>query len=395
MPSSIALLASIALILLLVRRLHPGFAIFAGALLLSLLSLPLERLPHLLINSMLDWQTLRLMIMVTSAMTLSAAMEARGLWASLARAVGAFGSKRAIHLLPAAIGLVPMPAGAVVSASAVEEMANKLGLKPEEATYINYWFRHIWEFSIPVYQGVVVASAILGWELSRVVTALVPLTIVAILVGSGMSLRILRNKPDERGDPFPLKEFVKASWPIFTLLGMIFIGLEPALAFPLTLALLIVQQRLKPSELKGPIKYGLNPKILFMLYAIMAFKSIVEVSGSAEALINDLALLHIPPLVMLTLPSFVLGLAGGISVAFVGLAFPMLAPIITQLGWPALLLAYASGQAGYLLSPLHLCLVLSSEYFNAELSKVYRYIIPSVMGVELVALSTFISLRGL
>lgn len=395
MSPSLALLVSIAFILSLIRKLHSSLAVFAGALLLSILSLPIGQLPQLLIGTILSWQTVRLMIIVASAMTLSAAMEAKGLLARLAKTMGAFGSKLAMHIVPAIVGLVPMPAGAVVSATAVKGMAKRLGLKPEEATFINYWFRHVWEFSVPVYQSIVIVSVVLGWQLSSVFLTLAPLTLLAILAGSTVSSRILKDRPEDGGGSFPLKGFLRASWPILMLVGMILLGVEPALAFPLTLALLILQQRFRPSELKMPLKYGLDPRILFLLYAIMVFKSVIEATGSARALFDDLTMLGVPFSVVLIVLSFMLALAGGLSIAFAGLAFPLLAPIITRVGWPGLFLAYTSGMVGLLLSPLHLCLVLSSEYFGAELSKVYRYVLPPVVGVEVIALLIFLVMQSL
>ena len=37
---------------------------------------------------------------------------------------------------------------------------------------------------------------------------------------------------------------------------------------------------------------------------------------------------------------------------------------------------------GLLLSPLHLCLILSAEYFKANLARVYRYILPLTITIE-------------
>ena len=39
-----------------------------------------------------------------------------------------------------------------------------------------------------------------------------------------------------------------------------------------------------------------------------------------------------------------------------------------------IMLAMVCGFAGVLLSPLHLCLVLSNEYFQTRLSSVYKYL---------------------
>jgi hypothetical protein len=57
-----------------------------------------------------------------------------------------------------------------------------------------------------------------------------------------------------------------------------------------------------------------------------------------------------------------------------------------------LMLAYASGFCGVLLSPLHLCLVLTKDYFKAELRKVYGILLAPVgvvWGVALLLFSLF------
>jgi len=92
---------------------------------------------------------------------------------------------------------------------------------------------------------------------------------------------------------------------------------------------------------------------------------------------------------MLVALPFLVGLATGFSMAFVGVALPLLVPYITsELGvsGSALLLAYVSGMMGHLLSPVHLCLILSAEYFKANLARVYRYVLPPALGIEAIAI---------
>ncbi|RLF83982.1 TIGR00529 family membrane protein, partial [Thermococci archaeon] len=67
---------------------------------------------------------------------------------------------------------------------------------------------------------------------------------------------------------------------------------------------------------------------------------------------------------------FLIGLMTGISFAYVGMAFPLLLPFFT--GFDKIALAYLSGYMGMLFSPVHLCLVFSAEYYNADLGKVYK-----------------------
>ena len=70
-----------------------------------------------------------------------------------ARVVGA--------VMPALIGLLPMPGGALFSAPMVEASLHEHPVNEEQKTIINYWFRHVWEYWWPLYPGVVLAMALL------------------------------------------------------------------------------------------------------------------------------------------------------------------------------------------------------------------------------------------
>jgi len=399
---SIALLLSIAAILILLRiRVHPGFSIFIGSIIVSLLVLPLQTMPSLMFEALwnqqaplLEQQTIRLLVVIASALTLSSLMEEKGLLTRLANTMEGIGSRLAIHLVPAIIGLVPMPAGALVSATSVRGLVKRLRLAPEQSTFINYWFRHVWEFSLPVYPGIIITSVLLSVPLFSVVKILCPVTVLIIACGAVFSYGILKKAPKIKRKPSQniAYNFLRAAWPILLLVPSILLGLDAMIAFPLILLLLAGQQRVKWPELKNALKYGLNPKILFLLYSIMLYKAIIESSGAAGVLISDMQAMGLPPLLMLVALPLLIGVATGISMAFVGIALPLLIPYIaleSGINSYALLLAYVSGMMGLLLSPLHLCLILSAEYFKANLARVYRYILPPVLVVEAIVILVY------
>ena len=182
-----------------------------------------------------------------------------------------------------------------------------------------------------------------------------------------------------------LIKLLKASWPILILVASILLGLDAIIAFPVTLVLLMIQQKSKWSEVKASLKYGLDIKILFLLYAVMLYRVVIEQSGAVESVFTDMQNIGLPVLLILISLPLLMGLATGFSVVFAGIALPLLVPyIVTDAGmqWYALLVAYTSGFLGVLLSPVHLCLILSAEYFKAGLGKVYRYLIPLYIIVE-------------
>jgi integral membrane protein (TIGR00529 family) len=401
---SIALIIAIAAILILIRlKVHPGFAIFLGGLALSLLVLPVQTLPASLFEalwtkqvSLGEQETLKLLIVIASALSLSSLMEEKGMLANLAGAMESIGPRLAIHIVPAIIGLVPMPGGALVSATSVQGLVKRLHLTPEQSTFINYWFRHLWEFALPTYPTIIITSVLVGTSLLAVVKTLAPTTLMSIVCGVAISYFILKNKAYKTKGESPAKialNFLKAAWPILILVPTTLAGLNPMIIFPATFALLAIQQRVSRTELWKSLKYGLNYKILFLLYAVMLFKVIIERADAAGSLIQDMQTIGLPAVLILAILPLLIGLATGISMAFVGIALPLLLPhIVLNAGVssPALLLAFVSGMMGILLSPLHLCLILSAEYFQANLSKVYRYIVPPVLVIEAIVIVVYL-----
>jgi len=228
------------------------------------------------------------------------------------------------------------------------------------------------------------------------VSILLPLSAFAIATGSISSYRILKLKrpqaTEEEASGNVARNLIKVAWPVFLLVLLVLVGLDVALAFVLSLCLLILQQRATWPELEKSLKYGLAPKMLFLLYSVMLYKAAIESSGAACALFSDMQHIGMPAVVILVALPLLTGFATGLSMGFVGITFPLLVPFMAAdsgINSYALLLAYASGAAGYLLSPVHLCLILSTEYFQANLNKVYRYVLPPLLAVEAIAIAIY------
>jgi hypothetical protein len=95
----------------------------------------------------------------------------------------------------------------------------------------------------------------------------------------------------------------------------------------------------------------------------------------------------IPVFLIIMLMPFISGLVTGVSFGFVGASFPIVFAIIGNnpaAGTVAAVttLAYASGYLGMMFSPLHVCLVVTCEYYSTRMTGVYRYIArPSLLIV--------------
>ena len=102
-----------------------------------------------------------------------------------------------------------------------------------------------------------------------------------------------------------------------------------------------------------------------------------------EQMRGELLSFGIPQELFVVLIPFVTGLALGLNVGMVGASFPVVLSLLgpnPPLGplCSTVVLAYAFGYAGQLMSPVHVCLVVTSEYFRTSLLRSLPRLLPPV-----------------
>ncbi|MDA8124131.1 MAG: DUF401 family protein [Deltaproteobacteria bacterium] len=396
---SLALLLSLVVILVLIRLRAPiALGVLAGSALLIAFVIPFGEVPRLLIETMADKQTWQLLIVVPCTMAFSSLLEQKGLLNRLATTLEHIGPKLAIHALPVVIGLVPMPAGALVAATAVNKLSEKLKLTRERIAFTNYWFRHIWEYSLPFYPAIVVTSTVLGVPIATVVGTLFPMTFVASVLGIASNYRTMRAVPpagNTAREPIKniLLDLVKTAWPILLLVVLVFAKVPAWVAFPSVLLVIVLQQQPTGTEMKKALKYAFNPQILLMLLAVMVYQMTAKDSNAASFLIADMKAIGLPPILMLAGLPLLIGATLGYGAAIAGISLPLLMPYIIDgsgIHTTALLVASGSGMIGQMLSPAHLCFCLSVEYFQTTMGKVYRHTLPLLVTMELIIIAVYL-----
>ena len=381
------------------KKLSLGNAFLLGALALGVLFGESPRtIASSVAGSLLDPKTVSLALIVSLILVLSNSMEKAGQMQRLLTSFRGLVSSPRLNLtiFPALIGLLPMPGGAVFSAPMVKELGARSKLSGGQLSFVNYWFRHIWEYWWPLYPGVLLTVVLADINLSVFVLSMAPLTLVAIILGQG-PIRVIEGSPPQGAHARrpPIIPFLKELTPVLIviipglsiglLLSRLFpgfpMGKETGLIICLAAAIFWIWQT---NNFTGrQIREVLLDKHLlamfYMVAAIFIFKGILSDSQAVNAVSNDLVTLKIPLLIIIAILPFMVGMIGGIAIAFVGSTFPILIPMIHSMGETQYMLAYimlamVCGFAGVLLSPLHLCLVLSNEYFQTRLSSVYRYL---------------------
>ena len=374
MDPSLALFVSIALILVLIRKMNVGYAIFLGALTLGALTIGYETLDRL-VATVTSYQTLRIVGIVVSAFTLGFSMQELGLLGTLSEVVSEMMGKFSLATLPAIVGFLPMPGGALVSAIMLTDLVKRYGVEAEEATFVNYWFRHLWVPVWPLYPSFIIGAVVVEASYHTIIYSCYPITLGMILAGLLFAPREFRLR---LGNPWRI---IKSIYPLLLVVVMaIALRIDLLLTLPLAIVILYVHKRPKKEDLGRIFRRTLDPKIILLIFAVMFYKDLIAFTHSAEIFFNHLREFHVPPPIAAFLLTFVVGFAVGIEISYSAIALPLLTTFTgvgASLVPKNLMLVFGAGLLGVMLSPLHLCLILTSEYYSADLGKVYRYLLPA------------------
>lgn len=306
--------------------------------------------------------------------------------------------------LPALVGLLPMPAGALFSAPFVDAVDQDREIEPQRKVAINYWFRHIWEYWWPLYPGVILAMQYSGLSAARFFFIQIPFTFAAILGGYLFILRKVKRSGDDRANSGKLDAaaVLAALGPIGLLVIISLAGsaLLPLIGVEGTLANLIAMVTGLVAALMAVftghasafgstllmLKRGDTWLMIILVIGIQTFAAAlscpVDLAGSTliTGMRDELIQTGIPLILVIMLIPFISGMVTGVAFGFVGASFPIVFALVgphpsAAVAAATTAFAYTFGYMGMMLSPMHACFVVTAEYFKSSIFDAYRYII--------------------
>lgn len=388
-------------------KLGLGLSILAGSLLLALF-FGVGPLPWLAMagKGLIHKQTLYLGAIVALILVLSSIMDASGQAERFMNSLRGFLKRPRLALVffPALIGLLPMPGGAVFSAPMVARFADRLNLSGEDKVMLNYWFRHVWELAWPLYPGVILASSLAGVPIGTLVLFCLPCPVVCILLGwlfvlrTGSLKAAARNGADAASTPGDMRSALRLGLPLFiSIVGAI--GLEALLsvswpggdyelgvtaALAAGAACAAIQGRFSLPGLMRIVFRKHVASMLFVIAAIFVFKQVLTGAGVVDELAG-MAGGNLALVASAVLLPFLVGWVSGITIAFVGSALPLMLALLGPMGLEHQLMAWMvlfmfSGYTGVMISPMHLCFILTCRYFETDLGSAWRRLVaPSAL----------------
>jgi hypothetical protein len=337
-------------------------------------------------------QTVDLLVLVVLVNFLGAVLGEYGLSARLPAALRRLLRSRRLALagIPAMMGLMPTPGGIMLSAPIVKEAAAEYGMPPAQAAAINYWFRHVWEYSFPLFPALPLMAGILGAEVGTVIVYTSYISLASLLFGGFFLLRGFpaRETGDNSGSPgamASLRSIAAAVWPVAAALALCTSVHMPAgAALAVSVGLLVLVQRLRPARAWKMLKKSFDIDLLLVVISAMGYRAVLDASGAVSTISQFIAGFGLPVVVLVFLLPFLVGVITGISSAMVGLSFPLLMEFLApggEIRYEMVALAYCGGMSGMFVTPVHLCFALSKDFFKVGFTELYRYVLPLTAAV--------------
>ena len=358
---------------------------------------------------------LMLLLIVFQVIWLSSQMSETGLMEELVSGVRARVSREgAMAVLPAVIGFLPMPGGALFSAPLVDSCDAEDHVGGLLKAQANHWFRHVWEYWWPLYPGVLLAMDITGFAVWQMMLMGVPLTIGAVTAGYLFILRPIarREKHPHAAAGGEGGRLMRPLLPIIVVVAayaVIRLGhgvarwagapLPPMnrylpMAVGLAFAMLTLQNihPLPGKKWRDILLSRRTLNLVIIVAAVRVYGAFIEADlpggvPLVDKMRAEMVQWGIPMLAVIMLLPLVSGLATGLSIGFVGASFPIVLKLVPETApfgelLSVTVLAYGCGYMGMLISPVHVCLIVTCEHFEQAVPRpILRMARPATMVI--------------
>jgi len=235
--------------ILIYRRVALGITLNLTAIVLSMLFLELIDVGNVFWETLTDFVTISLVLATFGIMLLSQLYKETGFVTTLSQSLSEIvrNSKLVMSILPAVMGLLPVPGCAIISAPMIEAEAKRLKLDKARQTYVNVWFRHTILPVYPMSPFLILTGALTGLSIISLIFRQVPVVIAMLAIGYmvGFSkVPAVKHESSRRSLTTNLAFLLKAFTPILTMLfAMITLKIDAWIAAFLGVGVLLLMAR--------------------------------------------------------------------------------------------------------------------------------------------------------
>ena len=394
----IVLALAMGIILVLLKKKVPiGPAILTGGLFIWAVKAPEV---HYLVSAARETVTMRrtfdLIAALYLVMCLEIELRTSGCLDGMVKALHRiFSSARVtLAIMPAFLGMLPSLGGARFSAPIVETAAKEANIDAEHKAAINFWFRHIFEFSNPIIPGMIMAVSIAGVKYSDFIIHLGWMTVMAFACGWFVLIRPIKVDRDIAGEAQSETEKHRYNVDLMLSLAPVIVnfGLAVFCGFDASAAMLAVVIGLLPVlymtgrrvNVKNVFLGACDWKMLINVATILYFIQILTTTHVLDEIVYAFRTSPLPVPVIIAGVTFVIGVLTGMSQGHVAIIMPIVAALepgsLNLAG-----IAMAFGIAGQMLTPTHMCLLVTIDYFKSDFFKTLK----PILILEIMILSVF------
>lgn len=391
------LIIAMAIIILMLRRHIPiGPCMLTGGLFIWLMKTPeLHYLTQAFTETLSLPRTYDIIFALYFVMCLEIELRTSGALAGMVHALQKIFSSNRVTLavMPAFLGLLPSLGGARFSAPIVEEASKGLRLTSDHQAAINFWFRHIFEFSSPIIPGMIMACNIAGVAYSEFIMHLCWLTVLMFSVGWFVLIRPIKtdstkeNAGSQAADEQGWQDlWLSLSPVVLTFVLVVFFNMNASVGMGVVTAglFLVLHFTKREVSLKDVVVGAIDMKMFFNVLCILYFIQILTVTQVLQEIVTAFQSSPLPVPVIIACVSFIIGVLTGMSQGHVAIIMPIIAAMQTgSLNLAGVAMAF--GVAGQMLTPTHMCLVVTVDYFKANFFKTLK---PVLIG-EIMLLTIF------
>ena len=284
-------------------------------------------------------------------------------------------NKVTLAVMPAFLGLLPSMGGARFSAPIVEEASQGIAVNAEQKSVINLWFRHIFEFSNPLMPGMILACGIANVTIQDLIIQVGWVTILCFVLGWILLVQPLKIVDKEKATnttndrDIDWKSLFLAFGPIIaSFLLIVSFGISAAISMGLVVVgfIPIFYAFGRKIPIKNVFLESLDVKLLVNVVLILYFIQLLTITGILDEIVNAFNSSFLPQEVIVAALAFIFGLMTGQSQGYIAVVIPIVA-LMSPGNILLVATAMVFGLAGQMMTPVHLCILVTVEYFKANM----------------------------
>jgi integral membrane protein (TIGR00529 family) len=404
--------AFVVIILLINKKFNFGVSLILGSLILGIFSLQtieLVDIPKAFIEASIysfnDQQivteTIELVFLLMLIYILAKCMQETEAIKKLIDSLRTFFSKGGtLGVIPAVYGLMPVPGGALFSAPMIDEEGKKYLLNKNQKNFLNVWFRHIWFPIYPISSAMILicSEKFSNINIYHLILVNIPAFIASIIIGIIYLKKFIKKTSIQQTKSE--KNYTGLIYLLPPIVPLFFYGVLQFFDFPqirsfligvvFSIIFLYFLIKISFKEYIQIIKKSITWKLALAIFGIMIFREMFDVSKANILIADMIGRLPFPALLIIIVIPLLLGLLTGYNLGAIALSYFLVEPFFSFTGINIIGLTsiiFISSLVGYLISPIHLCNVLSSEYLKTDTTRMYKMYIPAAISLLIIQTS--------